>query len=57
MDTNTAPRHAALAIIMTDTGWLQVLNLELIKSILGPANLVQCHSNIAAQHTGALVDE
>lgn len=36
---------------------VEVPDLKLIKSILGTADLVQRYSNIAAQHTGALVDE
>ena len=32
-------------------------DLKLIKGILSSANLVQGHSNIAAQHRGALVDQ
>lgn len=32
-------------------------NLKLVKGILCAPNLVQSNSNIAAQHTGALVDE
>ena len=56
---NTQPTHTALG---NGTDWHRLVlcgppDLQLVKSILGTPNFVQCHSNIAAQHTGALVDE